>query len=131
MMRVDLEKTKEFYFAYNDLCDCDLCRFYRENIKDLESGLDIYLGNKNIEIAKPYELAYPYVDNSNNLIYPFAQYLVIGYCQEGYEIVVDGFTIKKADSFPDIATKDDYFILEVYDISFDKDNFDRSIIDHL
>ena len=33
-MKVDIEKTKHYYDNYDDVCDCNACKYYTENVAE-------------------------------------------------------------------------------------------------
>ena len=41
---VDIEKTKEYYRTYSDLCDCDPCRNFYKTIQGYSTELTAFLG---------------------------------------------------------------------------------------
>lgn len=130
-MSIDYVKTKEFYENYNDLCDCDMCMFYYENIKNLYPDLSNYLTEKNIDIQKPFEVGYPYIDEKSNLIYPIVQYVVIGDSKEDFSINLDGIIIEKGKFYPNLAIDNPYFVIDIYNLSFDKNILNAEIIKNL
>ncbi|WP_296142791.1 hypothetical protein [uncultured Anaerococcus sp.] len=125
-MNIDYEKTKKFYLQFEDICNCDMCKFYRESIKFSYPNLHKYLNDKNVDINKAYELGYPHIDDKGNLIYPFAQYIIIGNCEDDYSVNIDNLDIKKSEFYPSIDLED-YFVIEIFDISIDRVKLDERI----
>lgn len=126
-MKVNNKKTKFFYKNYNEICDCIMCKFYIEKISDIYPQLNEFLDKINVDIKKPLEVGYPYLDPRENLIYPFSQYIVIGQCDDFYLDISD-LCIRKADAYPDLKIDDDYFVLDVFDLVIDRKFLTKQIL---
>lgn len=111
--------NKLFYDAFSDICTCNYCQFYIENIVRVYGELGEAFALWGIDIRKPLELSIPYLDKEK-IIYPFAQYIVIGNEESSMDIIKSNLHIKKATSYPKIDLGDEYFVIEISDIVFDK-----------
>lgn len=118
-MYMNVSKNKLFYENYNELCDCAFCCFYIENIENQYHDLSHILNKWGIDIKKPFEIAIPYLDE-NNIVFPFVQYVVMGkYNKEILEQnSYDKITLAK--DYPDPKLEEDYFLIELGPILFNK-----------
>lgn len=130
-MNIDYSKTKEFYKNYNDLCDCEMCLFYYQNVINNYPDLYNYLNERNINIQKPFDLGYPYINDKGNIIYPIAQYVVIGECKDDFSIYLDGVSLSKGKFYPNVSIVEPYFVLDLYNVSFNKNIVSSEIINNL
>ena len=129
-MCMDIIKNKLFYKRLNDLCDCEYCIFFRDNISKEYKDLSQMLSNWGIDISKAFEIAIPYLDN-NKLIFPFAQYLVMGKYNESILKNITDDKIILAKNYPDPQISEDYFVIELGPIVFDKSLVNEEILDQL
>lgn len=51
----DKDKTSEYYKSYTDLCQCESCQNYYQNVNSVPSDIRIFLEQFGIDIAKPIE----------------------------------------------------------------------------
>lgn len=127
---MNIRKNKQFYKRLNDLCDCEYCIFYRSNISKEYENLSQILSDWGIDISKAFEVAIPYLDN-NKVIFPFAQYLVMGKYNEGTLKNITDDKIILAKNYPDPQISEDYFVIELGPIIFDKSLVNEEILDQL
>ena len=116
---MNAKDNKLFYDTFNDICSCNYCQFYIENIIWEYGELGEAFALWGIDIRKPFELSIPYVDKEK-IIYPFAQYIVLGN-EDGFRnMLAKELNAKKATSYPKIDLGYEYFVIEISDIVFDK-----------
>lgn len=116
---MNAKDNKLFYDTFNDICSCNYCQFYIENIVRGYGELGEAFALWGIDIRKPFELSIPYVDKEK-IIYPFAQYIVLGN-EDGFRnILAKKLNVNKASSYPKIDLGYEYFVIEISDIVFDK-----------
>lgn len=60
-------------------------------------------------MSKPYELSIPYLDE--DLIYPFAQFLVIGKAPDKFSKNMGNLSFSIAKSYTDVDISSPYFVL--------------------
>ena len=127
---MDIKKNKQFYQRFNDLCDCEYCKFYRANISKKYKILSQILSDWGIDISKAFEVAIPYLDN-NKLIYPFVQYLVMGKYSDDILRNSKFDKIILAKNYPNPQINEDYFVIEIGPIIFDKSLVNEEILNEL
>ena len=130
-IEIDMEKTKNFYKNYKDFCTCLYCEFYYSNIKKYYPNLCKFLEKINVDPVKPFELSLPYLDDLGNLVFPFAQYLVIGKADYEFTYYIENLSIKIASSYPKVNLSSDYFVLEIANVIFDNKSLNRELIEDL
>lgn len=130
-MNIDCKKNRKFYNSYTDLCDCDMCKFYYKNIKKYYPNLAKYLYERNIDIQKPLEIGYPYLDDKGNLDYPLVQYIVIGDCKNDFLLSFDDILVTKGKLYPEVDIDESYFIMDIFNVTFDKNIINKEIIKKL
>ena len=116
-MKIDIEKTKEFYnsLGYDELCNCDYCKNYYEKIKETYPEIATCLSKFGIDIAKPYEISSLEPENGN-LIYSVCQYIVFGNCEDDFCEKVGDIKFKKSENYPNINIEDEHFVLDIFGI---------------
>lgn len=118
-MYMNVSKNKLFYENYNDLCDCVFCRFYIENIKNQYQDLSQILDKRGIDIKKPFEISIPYLDK-DNIVFPYVQYIVMGKYNKEMKEKITNEKITMAKHYPDPKIDEDYFLIEIGPILFNK-----------
>lgn len=107
-----IEKTRDFYKTYDDLCDCAYCRNYIREIKKSYPDLVAYLDKIGIDIEKPFETIPG--EPCNGLIEYFGvQYIVMGDKKDFSKTNLGEVTIELAKSFPDPGIYCIYYVIEV------------------
>lgn len=107
-----IEKTRDFYKTYDDLCDCAYCRNYIREVKKSYPDLVAYLDKIGIDIEKPFETI-PGEPESGLIEYFGVQYLVIGDKKDFSKSNLGEVTIDLAESFPDPNIYGDYYVIEI------------------
>lgn len=110
-----IEKTRDFYKTYDDLCDCAYCRNYIREIKKTYPDLVVYLDKIGIDIEKPFETT-PGEPENDFIEYFGIQYVIIGDKNNFKKEKCGEVTIDLAKSFPDPGIDDDYYVIEIYPI---------------
>lgn len=85
----------------------------------------------NVDPVKPFELSLPYLDDLGNLVFPFAQNLVIGKADYEFTYYVENLSINIASSYPKINLSSDYLVLEIANVIFDNKSLNRELIEDL
>lgn len=109
---MNVEKTRQFYKDYDDLCDCAYCKNYIEEVKKAYPDLDDYLDKLGIGIEKPFEIS-PGEVNKGFIEYLGVQYIVIGNKNDFKKEKLSNLTIDLAKSFPDPGLDCDHYVIEV------------------
>ena len=115
IINVNLEKTKEYYEEYEDICDCEYCRNYCLQIKKEYPKLAEYLNKYNINIEKPWELVS--IEEKDEVYYLSCMYVVMGNCGDEYKKSIDDINIYKSTNYPNPKLEEEYFVLEFSTIS--------------
>lgn len=110
----DREKTKEYYdkFSPDNLCGCADCRNFYANIKAAYPAFSDYLSGLGADIEKPHECWTAGDLEDGTVIYPEAQYVIIGDGRDFKETETEGIEIKPAVSYPQADTEMPYFVIE-------------------
>lgn len=113
-MNINLDRTKLYYKSEADknLCDCEYCKNYYQNIKKAYPKIDEYLKNIGVDIEKPFETS-PVDPEDGFIEYYMCQYIVFGSCPNDYRHIIDDIEIRIATSYPDTNIKEEYFVLEI------------------
>lgn len=107
-----IEKTRDFYKNYDDLCDCAYCRNYIREIKKSYPDLVAFLDKIGVDVEKPFETMPGELEN-NFIEYFGVQYLVIGDKKDFSKSNLGEVTIDLAKSFPDPGLDCNYYVIEV------------------
>ena len=110
-----IEKTRDFYKTYDDLCDCAYCRNYIREVKKAYPDLVTFLDKIGVDIEKPFETM-PGEPESGHIEYFGVQYIVIGDKKGFSKTKLGEVTIDLAKSFPDPSIDYDYYVIEIYPI---------------
>lgn len=112
---MSIEKTREFYKDFDDLCDCAYCKNYMKEIRKTYPDLAEYLNKLGVDIDKPFE-AMPGEPENGFIEYLGAQYILIGNKDDFRKEKLKNITIDLAKDFPDPGIDGDYFVIEIYPI---------------
>lgn len=110
-----IEKTRDFYKTYDDLCDCAYCRNYIREIKKSYPDLVTYLDKIGIDIEKPFETT-PREPENHFIEYFGAQYIIIGDKNDFRKGKCGNVRIDLAKSFSDSGIDCKYYVIEIYPI---------------
>ena len=118
MLRVDLEKTKQYYSSLkqDDLCDCNYCKNYCQQVKTEFPEIASYLASLGIDIEKPFETNPLEPDSNGILEYCGCQYIIFGSYSNTYTHRIGDVTFHIASSYPSTNLEDEHFVLEFYPI---------------
>lgn len=112
---MNVEKTRQFYKDYDDICDCAYCKNYINEIKNTYPELDAYLDKLGIDIEKTWETLPGEVIGSM-IEYLGAQYILIGNKSDFKKAELGDITIDLAKSFPDPGLACEYCVIEIHPI---------------
>lgn len=107
-----IEKTRDFYKNYDDLCDCAYCRNYIREIKKSYPDLVAFLDKIGVDVEKPFETM-PGEPENNFIEYFGVQYLVMGDKIDFSKTKLGEIAIDLAKSFPDPGLDCKYYVIEV------------------
>ena len=110
-MLMAIEKTRDYYKTYDDLCDCAYFRNYIREIKKAYPDLVSFLDKIGVDIEKPFETM-PGEPENGYIEYFGVQYIVIGDKKDFSKIKLGEVTIDLAKSFPDPGIDGKYFVIE-------------------
>ena len=116
-----IEKTRDFYKTYDDLCDCAYCRNYIREIKKVYPDLVSFLDKIGVDIEKPFETM-PGEPESGLIEYFGVQYIVIGDKKGFSKTKLGEVTIDLAKSFQDPGIDGKYFVIEAGPIKLEWTN---------
>lgn len=109
---MSIEKTREFYKNFDDLCDCAYCTNYIREIKKSYEDLTSYLEKIGVDIEKPFETM-PGESENGQVEYFAVQYIVIGDKKDFLKTKLGEVVIDLAKSHPDPNLDDKYYVIEV------------------
>ena len=109
---MNIEKTRDFYKTYDDLCDCAYCRNYIREIKKAYPDLVAFLDKIGVDVEKPFETM-PGEPENNFIEYFGVQYLVMGDKIDFSKTKLGEIAIDLAKSFPDPGLDCKYYVIEV------------------
>lgn len=111
---MDIEKTNKYYskIKREDICDCDYCQNYIDEIKSAYPTVSEYLMTLGVDIEKPFEVMLPFEPANGFMKYYAVQYLVVGNSDGFNETQIDDVSVYSADIHPDAAYKGEYFVIE-------------------
>ena len=107
-----IEKTRNFYKTYDDLCDCAYCSNYIREIKKSYPDLVAFFDKIGVDVEKPFETM-PGEPENGFIEYFGVQYLVIGDKKDFSKSNLGEVTIDLAKSFPDPGLDCNYYVIEV------------------
>ena len=110
-----IEKNRQFYKDYDDLCDCAYCKNYIKEVKKTYPDLGVYLDKLGIDIEKPFETM-PGEVSGGFIDYLGVQYIIIGNKSNFKKAKLGNLTIDLAESYPDPGLDCNYYIIEIYPI---------------
>lgn len=110
-----IEKTKDFYREFDDLCDCAYCRNYVKEIKKSYPELASYLDNNGVNIEKPFETM-PGESDGGCIEYLGVQYILIGDKKDFKKEKCGEVTIDLTESYPDPDLDCEYYVIEIHPI---------------
>lgn len=120
-MLMAIEKTRDFYKSYDDLCDCAYCRNYIREIKKAYPDLVTFLDKIGVDIEKPFETM-PGEPCNGYIEYFSVQYIVIGDKKGFSKTKLGEVTIDLAKSFPDPGIDCEYYVIEAGPIKLEWTN---------
>lgn len=109
---MSIEKTRDFYKDFDDLCDCAYCRNYIREIKKSYPNLDLYLEQIGVDIEKPFETM-PGEPENGFIEYFGVQYIVIGDKKNFSTRKFGEVAIRLAKSYPDPNLYGKYYVVEL------------------
>lgn len=116
--RVDEYKNEVFYDNYDHVtCDTELCRFYKQRVRDRYLKLDEFLASINVDIEKPVNCS-SYKGDKDNEDKIYAVYLVNGECSFEYSKKIDNLFIQSDIGFEGL--QEGVFYLIVFNIDLSK-----------
>lgn len=110
---MSIEKTREFYRDYDDICDCAYCKNYIREIRNAYPELSAYLDKLGVDIEKPFEIS-PGEPSRGYIEYLGAQYIIIGNKDDFRKGKLKNITIDLTKFFPDPCIDDDYYVIEIH-----------------
>ena len=109
------ERTRNYYkeLVVIDLCQCDYCLNYYEEVEKEYTELAQYLDELGIDIQKPFETMPLEVDKDGFIEYIGAQYIVFGNDLNFNESKIEDAKIYIATSHPSTVISEEHFVIEV------------------
>ena len=114
--RMDIiERTKQYYEALDslDLCQCDHCMNYVQEISRSYPQLAKFLSSMGVDPKKPFETMPLEVDENQIIEYLAAQYIIMGDSDDFNENVLGDVHISLASSHPSTGIDEAHFVMEV------------------
>lgn len=111
---MDLEKTRALYqrTGPHDLCTCDYCKNYVQQIKAAYPKVAEFLNTMGVDIEKPFETM-PLEPEKGYLDYIAAQYIVLGARDDFQRKQIDDVTVEIDDCHPDTAIAEEHFVISI------------------
>ena len=111
---MDMDRTKEYYarLTEDDLCQCEYCRTYVQEIREAMPRLAAYLNSLGADIEKPFEVI-PLDETAEYMEYLAVQYVVIGSAEGFQENTLEGMDVSVTDSHPMTNIEEDHFVIEI------------------
>lgn len=111
---MDISETKRYYskIKREDLCSCDWCQNYIDEIGSSYPVVSDYLKTLGVDIEKPFEVGWPLDPVDGYMEYSFSMYLIAGNSDGFKETKIGDVTIGLAESHPAATYKGEYFIIE-------------------
>lgn len=120
---VDIEKTKEYYRTYSDLCDCDACKNFYQVIRsysvEYSAELINFLAQFGVDIEKPIETEWFVIDKQSKTIDYTAYYAVYGSAAKGsYEIDFGtiNVVVQPSKNSPNTEMPEPYFVFQIFNL---------------
>lgn len=117
---VDIQKTKEYYRTYSDLCDCDPCRNFYQTIEGYSTELAAFLGRFGIDIEKPIETEWHISDRQSKTVDYTAYYAVHGTAANGNGYEIDfgliNVVVQSPNNSPNTKMQEPYFVFQIFNL---------------
>ncbi|MDE6732678.1 MAG: hypothetical protein K2J77_07365 [Oscillospiraceae bacterium] len=110
---MDISETKRYYskIKREDLCSCDCCQYYIDEIRSSYPAVSDYLTTLGVDIEKPFECGWPSDPVDGYMDYYVVLYLIVGNNDGFKETKIGDVTIELIDSYPAATYKGEYFII--------------------
>jgi hypothetical protein len=111
-MNANIERTRTYYKSLTpeDLCDCNYCKNYVQQIRAAYPEVADYLASLGVEIEKPLETS-PFEPDENGILMYSPDYVVFGTCPDTYRHQIGEVELSFSSSHPDTGIKEDHFVL--------------------
>ena len=112
---LNIEATKSYYaqMANGDLCNCDYCQNYIDKIKAAYPKVSAYLSSLGIDIENPFETMPLEPDETGNLVYISAQYIMFGTADDFVKTVINSVNVAITDVHPSTQIDEAHFVIEI------------------
>ena len=116
----DKNRTLDYYENYSDLCQCESCRNFYENVNFIPNEIKNFLKQFGIDIAKPIEQVSIIADKSKKMVENTVYYAVNGNASSlnNSEITLGQSVIEVVpkEKSPNTNIAQPYFVFAVHDI---------------
>lgn len=116
----DKNKTLEYYETYTDLCQCESCQNFYNNVKFISDDIRNFVEQFGIDIAKPIEQESIIADKSKKMVDNTVYYAVIGKAisSNNFEITIGQSVVEiiPNEMSPNTDISQPYFVFAVRDI---------------
>lgn len=117
----DKDKTLEYYKSYTDLCQCEYCQNYYQNIDYIPSNVRSFLEQFGIDIAKPIEQVPVMVNKLEKTVDNILYFVVVGKAistnnNDDIDLGPINIEIVPDELSPNTDITKPYFVLAVQDI---------------
>jgi len=116
-MNVNIERTKDYYNRYKEVCKCDACQNYIKNISEKYPFLEDYLSSIAVDIRIPFETMWFENNDNHTILYQIVQYVVIGKWEKDLSFKLNDLTLSKSDCHPTVNIDDDFFVIDICGIN--------------
>lgn len=116
---MNIKNTQKYYeeLEHSELCQCNYCINYVQEIKRSYPLLAKHLATMGIDIEKPFETMPLEVDENNKIEYISAQYIILGSSNDFTELMISDVQVNLAISHPSTGLKAEHFVIEVSPIT--------------
>lgn len=118
VLDLNIKKTKSYYeqICNRDLCDCTYCQNYISRVKATYPKVAEYLSSLGIDIEKPFETMPLEPDETGNIEYISAQYIVYGEPDDFVKTVIGSVNVDAANTHPSTQINEAHFVIEIYPV---------------
>ncbi|MFZ3132004.1 MAG: hypothetical protein WA125_13100 [Desulfosporosinus sp.] len=117
---VDIDKTKGYYRAFTDLCDCDGCKNFYQTIRNCSAELTAFLEQFGIDIEKPIETERYIFDKQSKTVDYTAYYTVHGTVAKGSGYEIDfgsiNVVVQSPKNSPNTKMPEPYFVFQIFNL---------------
>ena len=115
---MNIKRTKQYYesLTSKDVCQCDYCQNYIQNIKTAYPQIANYLQGIGVDIERPSEVLSFDPDGHGYIEYCQAQYIVFGSKSDFCKMDISDIHIDIQDIHPCTNIEEEHFVIALYSL---------------